>query len=127
MNLKIILKIISIAFILLFIFYWLNNKKERLQVIAETLLKIDSTTIQFKTPSDDVVRIGDGLFSILHDRKTPRDSIKIEVHYGDFFDGNQGVTHYILFKTSNFKLGVRMRYDFWIDKFHIVGYSGMIE
>ena len=77
--------------------------------------------------ANDVVNIGTSLYGILSSKQTPIDSIKIEIQKGVFFKESMGVTHSILYETNNSRLGLRIRYDKKIDKFHIVGYSGKID
>ena len=107
-----------------------NQKIGRLNQIAVELLEMGEIT-DFRSnrnsPTNDVVNIGTGLYGILSSKQTPINSIKIEIQKGDFFKENMGVTHSILCETNKSRLGLRMRYDKKIDKFHIVGYTGKID
>lgn len=107
-----------------------GHKSERLKRIAIELLvikEITDFTSNWNRPVADVVNIGPRLYEILSNRKTPIDSIKIKITKEDFFEGNQGVTHSILYSAKNSKLRLRMRFERRIDSFHIVGYSGRID
>ena len=105
-----------------------DQKIDKLNTIANDLLLAEKKTSSGRIKVNDVVKIGNSLNEILKNRKTPISSIKIEIQRGDFLeDGKKKVTHSILYTSTKSKLGLRMRYDKEIDKFHIVGYSGMIE
>lgn len=127
---KILLFILSVCVI-----YACSNKAEllsRLEKNATQLLDVRQN-VEFKSnknfPATDIVNIGPGLFQLLHSKQTTNDYIKIYVCEGDLFGEGGAVTHSIKYtsKLNGKHLIVRLRYDDEMDKFHIVGYSGMIE
>ena len=101
-------------------------KIERLYIAGKELLKLTPETKPYN-PVEDIVRVGPSLFEIITTRKSPIDSIRIEIKEGDFFNEDRGVTHTMYYITNHSKIGLRIKYDPKIDKFHIVGYSGLLE
>ena len=129
MKLIVILFVLNIAGCLPFDFTKTEKDKvHRLKKAGKELLQLTPESKPYD-PAKDIVRIGPSLFKIITSRKTPANSIKIKIEKGDFFNPNErkGVTHSLFYITDKSKLGLRMRYDSKIDKFHIVGYSGSIE
>ena len=103
---------------------------KRLKVIAHDLLAIKHITdfrSNWNSPVEGVVNIGKGLYRIFTNRTVSTDSISIEIQEGDFFNESSKVSHSIIYTSPKSRLGLRMRYDKALDKFHIVGYSGTIE
>lgn len=106
------------------------RKIYRLEQIAKDLLevkKISDFSSNQNHPVAGVVNIGPSLYEMIRHHQTNNDSFTIRIENGDVFSEDHSITHSILYESEKSGLGLRMRYDWTRDRFHIVGFSGKID
>jgi hypothetical protein len=106
------------------------KSKYRVKQLGGELLTIETInewSSNRNSPIDGFVNIGPGLYGILTTHKVPLKDIEVKSEFCDCFNESQYVTHSIKMKSPNGKLCIRLHYDYKLDKYHIVGYTGGIE
>lgn len=99
---------------------------ERLGTELLNLKPFEDDHTNANSPIDGIVNIGPDLASILASRTVAVADVHVESQLGDFFGESNGVTHSIMMTAMGHRLGIRLRYDWQRDEYHIVGYSGSL-
>ena len=125
MKLKVLLGIVIATCFFLW-FYSVHN----VRLIGKQLLTIPPITdwsSNHNNPVQGIVNIGPGLYNALNTRTTPIEKIKVKGMMCDCFGDSFKVTHSIVMASDKGQLCIRLRFDPFLWKYHVVGYSGSIE
>lgn len=123
---KVIILFSITVFLILIQLFTASNSKQRVEAIGYELIQIKKITdwrSNNNSPIDDIVNIGPDLYKVISSSKVKKENITVTSNYA----GVLGLWPTILIETNNSELLIKLRYDFWLMKYHITGFTGTIE
>lgn len=111
------------------VYYTYQTSTWRVEKIGYDLLKMDKMTdwsSNRNNPVPGVVNIGRKLYGQIKSRTIPINTYKVQARCSDCYGDSERITHSILISNSNGELFVRLRFDWALLKYHIVGFTGEI-
>jgi hypothetical protein len=123
---KVIILFSITVFLILIQLFTASNSKQRVEAIGHELIQIKKITdwrSNNNSPIDDIVNIGPDLYKVISSSKVKKENITVTSNYA----GVLGLWPTILIETNNSELLIKLRYDFWLMKYHITGFTGTIE
>jgi hypothetical protein len=123
---KVIILFSITVFLILIQLFTASNSKQRVEAIGYELIQIKKITdwrSNNNSPIDDIVNIGPDLYKVISSSKVKKANITVTSNYA----GVLGLWPTILIETNNSELLIKLRYDFWLMKYHITGFTGTIE
>lgn len=122
--LPILLAVFSITIFLVF------KSLKRVEKIGQKLIKIEAIEdfrSNHNSPVDGIVNIGRNLYYLLKNNSVPRSELEVKSSIFDCFDNSWFISPSIQIKSPNSSLCIRLKYDFQLDKYHIIGFYGNLE